>query len=287
MSSIQVRQVDVLRPSAEAAGAGWALRVQAAREQIERLREVDEPADFYKPMAQRFGQDPRRTDDPALDVLRSLADAGETWLDIGSGGGRYALPLALRVGQVHAVDPSPSMLDVLRAGMTEHGIGNIEVSEGYWPDAGGDVRADVVLMAHIGYAVESFAGFLDAAEAAATRRCVLVMRSSASARASQILWPEIHGQDRVAYPMLQEALVLLMARGAVPEVTLVDRGAWGDATRESLFASARRMLWLRPGSDKDRKLKALIDERATEREGKWEVDWSPMLDGVVTWEPTR
>ena len=273
---------DLLRPTADEAAEAWAARVRAGREQIERLREIDEPPDFYGPMAQRFAQDPRRVDDPALEALRRLARPEATWLDIGAGGGRYSLPLASAVRRMHAVEPSPSMLQVLRDGMRTYGIEGIEVHPGAWPGAGGKVRADVALMAHVGYDIEPFGAFLDAAEAAASR-CVVIMRTSSGVRASHLLWPEVHGESRVAYPMLPELLVLLVARGRVPAITLVERGAWGDPSPQALLASMRRMLWLRPGSDKDRHLQALIEERASEREGGWELDWTPMQDGVVTW----
>jgi len=249
------------------------------------LREVDEPADFYAPMADRFGQDPRRTSDPSLAALQAMARAGDTWLDIGAGGGRYTLPLALEVEHVHALDPSPSMLDVLRSGMGEHDIDNISITRDRWPPEGAAPRVDVALMAHVGYDIEAFDAFLDAAEAAAARQCIVIMRSSTAGRASHVLWSEIHGEARVPYPMLQELLVLLMARGSVPEVTLVDRGSWGYPSRGHLFEATRRMLWLRPGSEKDKALQAAIETRATEREGQWEVDWSPMMDGVVSWAP--
>ncbi|MGD8486194.1 MAG: class I SAM-dependent methyltransferase [Chloroflexota bacterium] len=273
---------DPLRPSAASAARAWAERVRAGRAQIERLREVKEPSDFYGPMAGRFAKDPRRTGEPALSVLLKLARPEQTWLDIGAGGGRYALPLALAVKRVIAVDPSPSMLGVLREGQGTHDIHNIDIHEGHWPVAAMTWQADVALMAHVGYDIETFPDFLDAAEAAA-RRCVVIMRTSTDVRASHILWPEIHGEPRVVYPMLQELLVLLIARGRVPEVTLVDRESLGDPSTDALLASARRMLWLKPGSRKDRRLQALIEERATERDGAWQLDWTPMQDGIVTW----
>ena len=155
------------------------------------------------------------------------------------------------------------------------------ISQGHWP-VEPRPTADVALMAHVGYDIEAFAAFLDAAEAAADR-CVVVMRTSAGNRASHLLWPEIHGERRIPYPMLQELLVLLVARGVVPEVTLVDRGDWGYRSRSQLLESVRRLLGLRPGSDKDLRLGRLIEERAVERDGEWELDWSPMRDGVVTW----
>lgn len=272
---------DLLRPARQAAAAAWAARVHAGKAQRERLREAAEPADLYGPMAARFGQDPRRTDDPALQVLRRMAAPTETWLDIGAGGGRYALPLALETRRVLALEPSPSMLEVLRAGMSKHDIRNIEVLEATWPTEPA-TTADVALMAHVGYDIADFGAFLDAAEVAATR-CIVVMRTSASARASYALWSEVHGEERIAYPMLRELLVLLVARDVVPEVELVDRGSWGYDDPDQILASMRHMLGLRAGSDKDRRLQALIDERAVERDGAWEVDWTPLHDGIVSW----
>jgi SAM-dependent methyltransferase len=280
---------DPLRPTRAEAAAAWAARVQAEHAQVERLREVKDPDDFYAPMAEHFGQDPRRDDDPALDALLAGAHEDERWLDIGAGGGRYALPLALRVAWVHAVEPSPSMLAVLRRGMAEHGIHNIDVSAGRWPPAADRPMAadlppvDVALLAHVGYDVEDFDGWLDAAEAIAGRRCVVVMRADAGASAGHLLWHEIHGEPRVPYPMLPELLVLLLARGAVPEVRLTERREWGYASREELMEASRRQLWLRPGSSKDRRLAQLLAGRAVEREGSWWLDAPHPLDGIVSW----
>lgn len=276
---------DALLPTEEEVTAAWAARVRADHEQVDRCRESADPSDFYAPHAKRFVQDPRRTDDPGLDALLRLAEPGETWLDIGAGAGRYSLPLALKVERVLAIDPSPAMLAALREGMAEHGIGNIDVTEGLWPAEGRALGADVVLMAHIGYDIAEFGAFLDGAEAAATRRCVVVMRTGNRLASYRMLWPEIHGEERVRLPMLSELLVLLAARGTTPEVTLVDRQAWGYDSIEELTEGYRLMLWLRPGSPKDRRLRALVAERATQRDGQWELDWTPVPDGIVTWIP--
>ncbi len=234
-------------------------------------------------MAARFGQDPFRRDDPSLDAVLALASPGQRWLDLGAGGGRYALPLALRVARVHAVEPSASMLEVLRAGMAAHGIDNIDITAARWPVPGGVPMADVALMAHIGYDIEDFAGFLDAAEAAVSERCVVVMRASEGSGPGQLLWQVIHGEPRVPYPTLGELLVLLTARGAVPEVRLIQRPGWGYPTFEELVEASRRQLWLRPGSSKDRRLWQLLRSRAVEEESGWVLPTPPMEDGVATW----
>ena len=178
------------------------------------------------------------------------------------------------------------MLDVLRAGMDEHGIPNIYISEGLWPPEDGTVPgADVALMAHVGYDIEDFGSFLDAAEAAASRLCVVVMRSAHTANAGWALWQDIHGEPRVPLPMLSELLVLLLARGVTPSVTLTERVTWGYESPKLLLGALRRQLWVAPGSDKDQRLRALVEERAVERHGSWSTEWQPMLDGIVTWEP--
>src|SRR3974390_1286957 len=85
--------------------AAWAERVRANRGQAERHREM-KAGDFDAPVSSLFVADPRRTDEPVLDVLQALAGPESTWLDIGAGAGRYALPLALRVKEGIAVEPS-------------------------------------------------------------------------------------------------------------------------------------------------------------------------------------
>ena len=218
-------------------------------------------------------------------MLLSEARPDDTWLDIGAGGGRYALPLSVVVRRVVAVEPSSSMQEVLRAGITEHGIDNIEVIEGTWP-APKPLAAEVALMAHVGYDIEAFGGaFLDAVERA-VERCVVIMRTSGAGRAHETLWPEIHGEPRLSYPMLRQFLELLTARGVAPSVTYVDRGYWGYESPEQMLEALRRLLYLRPGSAKDVRLERLLAERATEQDGRWELDRTPMKDGVVTWEVT-
>ena len=275
---------DALRPTLEDALAAWAARVRADREQVERCREVDDPSDFYAPVAQRFAQDPARTDEPVLDGLLELARVDDTWLDIGCGGGRYALPLARRVRHLTAVDPSPAMLDVLRAGLAAHAIGNVEIIEGRWPDLHGpQPSADVALMAHVGYDIEAIGPFLAAAEAAC-QRCVAIMGEGSMTTAASLLWEPIHGEPRVPLPALPELLTLLLAMGRLPQVTLAERTPAAFESLDDLLAMSRRQLWVRPDSNRDRRLETLVTARATRRAEGWALDWQPSTIGIVSWE---
>ena len=94
---------------ADLAELAWADRVRRDHEQVDRHREVPDGSDFYGPVTSLFRADPRRTDEPALDRLLALAEPADTWLDIGAGAGRYALPLALHVAEVVAIEPSAGM----------------------------------------------------------------------------------------------------------------------------------------------------------------------------------
>ncbi len=276
---------DALRPDSADALEAWAARVRADREQVERSREVADPADFYAPVAQRFRHDPRRTDDAVLDVLRGLCRPDDSWLDVGAGGGRYALPIALLTREVVCVEPSAGMIEVLRQGMLEHGIGNVRIVEGRWPLPGFERRADVSLMAHIGYDIEEIGPFLDAMEAATRRRCVAVLGESAMTTMATLFWQPVHGEPRVALPALPEFLTLLLARGRLPEVQLVDRKPPTFDSLDDLLSMARRQLWVRPGSAKDLELQRLVRGAASAREGRWAPEWSVSKIGIVTWEP--
>ena len=275
---------DVLSPSVEAALAAWRTRVAADNEQVERAREEPDPTDFYAPVTRRFHMDPRREDDQTLNALLVLARPDDTWLDVGAGAGRYALPLALRVREVVAVDPSPSMLDLLRDDADSNGIQNVRTIETRWPISD-LLSVDVGLMAHVGYDIAEIGPFLDQLEESSSRLCVAVMGESAMTTVATLFWQEIHGEPRVRLPALPELMTLLFARGRVPEVRLVDRVPPTFDSFEDALSMARRQLWLRQGSARDALLRTLARDALTERDGHLSFDWAPSKIGVVTWLP--
>ena len=269
----------------------WGRRVRENREQVEQYGEQLDGPDRYAPVAGRFRADPRRTDEPALDALRSLARPDETWLDIGAGGGRYALPLALAVRQVVALDPSEGMLGILREGMAEHGIGNVRIVPGRWPgaataDSGGQAAAaDVAFIAHVGYDVEEIGPFLDAMERSARRLCVAMLFWRRPTWAADALWPAVHGVERVTLPALRELVTVLMARGRTIEIREVPGVPIAYDSLEQALSFARHQTWVRPDGEKDRRLRDALAERLTERDGRYAFDWTPSPLGIVTWAP--
>lgn len=275
---------DALRPTAAAALAAWAERVARERDQVERLREVADPADYYAPCAGRFVPGPAGevAADPVAAWLVAEVMPGARWLDVGAGGGRYALPLARAGARVTAIEPSPAMRATLVAAAA--GVGDaLTVRDGRWPDAAlPGVRADVALIAHVSYDIAAIGPFLDALEAAADR-CIAVMGEGAMTTAAQRFWAPVHGEPRVPLPALPELLALLLARGRLPEVTCVPRTPPVFPDPAALRASARRQLWLAEGSAKDAHLGRLLGEGAVAVPGGWTIDPVPTRIGIVRW----
>ncbi len=288
--------IDARADLATLAERAWADRVRANRAQVDRLREMPDGTDFYAPVTGLFRADPRRTDESVLVALVELAEPGETWLDIGAGAGRYALPLALRVQRVIAVDPSRGMLGALGEGMAEYGIANIEVVEGRWPPAPGDALAaaigpfpavDVSLIAHVSYDIEAIGPFIDAMEAVARRLCVAILMERQPASLADPCWPLVHGEARIPLPALPDFVELLRARGRDPQVRMMEREARRFASRGDFEGFLLRQLWIDDEGPKARRFESAVDELLDSgADGTVSLRGVlPMAVGVVTWEP--
>jgi len=275
--------------SADRLESAWAQRVRENREQAERFRETQTP-DFYAPVSSLFVADPRRTDEPALAALLASATEDEVWLDIGAGAGRYALPLALVVREVIAVEPSAGMRGALRTGMGEHGIANVRVVAGAWPESierlGDLPAADVGMIAHVGYDIEAIGPFLDAMESATRERCVAVLTDRSPASVADPFWPLVHGEDRVPLPALPDLLEVLHSRGRQTEVIRVERPPRTFDSVPALTAFLRRQLFIAEGGEKDLHFRAVLPDRIVNRDGGWTLLDPPAGSiGIVTWGP--
>jgi SAM-dependent methyltransferase len=274
--------------------ADWAERVEANRNQVDRHREVPDAADFYAPVTSLFRADPTRTDEPALARLLDLVRPGDTWLDIGAGAGRYALPIARAVadsgGNVIALDPSAGMLSSLREIATEYGITNVHAVEGRWPpdpDTPGDFGADVALIAHVSYDIAAIGPFIAAMEGVARRLCVAVLMERQPSSIADVCWPPVWGETRITLPALPQFVELLRARGRIPVIERLEREPRRFGSREELTGFLRRQLWVEPGSTADgRFLEALEPMLETDADGRVGlIGQRPLPIGIVTWEP--
>ena len=249
--------VDTRDDLAALAELAWADRVRANREQVDRVREVPDGTDFYAPVRSMFRADPTRVDDPVLARLLAIVRAGDTWLDVGAGAGRFALPIARALepsgGSVVALDASASMLEAAREIAVEYGIANVRTIEARWPPDEavaadvGTAFADVVLIAHVGYDVEAIGPFVDALESAARRELVAVLMEQMPASAADAFWPPVHGETRAALPALADFIELLVARGHRPSVERVTDERRRFESRDAVETFVRRQLWIARG----------------------------------------
>ncbi len=274
---------------ADLAELAWADRVRRDRIQVDRIREVPDGPDFYRPLTGLFRADPRRTDEPLLDALLGLARPDDTWLDVGAGAGRYALPLALRVREVIAVEPSAGMRAALAELATENAIANVRTIDARWPPTPGSPAAglhvDVALIAHIGYDIEAIGPFLDALEEATDRICLAVLMDRQPSSVADRFWPPIHGEERVRLPALEAFVDLLRARGADPAIERFERPARGFASFDELHAFVRRQLWVADDGPRDRQLATLLRAAAEPSDGGWTLPDGRHEIGLVRWVP--
>ncbi len=281
--------VDTRADLAVALVQAWGDRVRANRDQVDRVREVPDGPDFYGPVTALFRDDPDRTGDAVLDRLKALARPDDTWLDIGAGAGRFALPLARVVREVIAVEPSDGMRAALEEIAAEHGIANVRAIAARWPmDGDGDAAptADVALISHVGYDIEAIGPFVDAMETAARRMCVAVLMERQPSSIADVLWPPVHGEARIALPALPELVELLRGRGREPAVEVATRTPRRFASRDELVGFLRRQLWIADGGEKERRFDAALDDVIDETpDGFGLVGQRPLPLGIVTWTP--
>ncbi|GIW13646.1 MAG: hypothetical protein KatS3mg062_1085 [Tepidiforma sp.] len=203
-----------LRPSAEEALASYRELVRENRAYIEAIEGQRPPGhDYWASRAASFR--PGRMPVPELGPLLALAEPGDTWLDIGAGGGRFAVPLAEHVARVVAVEPSPSMREQLAEAARDAGRTNIELIDLEWPPAaeGAAPPGDVSLAANVLYAIEDPAAFVAAMERHTRRTCAVVAFDRAPNTPIPGLWRELWGSEFRELPALRELTALLLAMG--------------------------------------------------------------------------
>lgn len=275
-----------LRPTVAAALDAWRVLVSSEKEQVESLPNRPRAEDFYAPIAQAFRDDPYRKDDPLLELIRPLARPDETWLDLGAGGGRYTLPLALAVSRVYAVEPSAGMREQLAAAVSEHGIKNLDIYAERWPSStSGAPIADVGFMSQVGYDIEDIGPFVDQLEAHTRRLCAVMLYDRTPLMYFAPLWDLVHGEPRVQLPGLREFMALLFARGKAPSLTTITLPQRGFEDVETLHRASRRPLWVLPDTPEDERLARAVRDLAVPVEGGVGLTSQPRVLSLVTWQP--
>jgi SAM-dependent methyltransferase len=200
------------------------------------------PRQVFARRADRLTADP---EGPSYDREREALEPGGTVLDVGSGVGAAALPLAPFATTVTAVDTDENMLTLLAERAARAGL-DARTVHGRWPDIAATVApADVVTCHHVVYNAPGLWPFLTALTSHARRRVVLELTAAHPLTSLNPLWLRFHGLRRPDGPTAADLLAILAEAGVRTGHTEWSRPAEADyASFAELVDVTRRRLCL-------------------------------------------
>ena len=263
----------------------WTEMVRREHEQSDRVR-GQRPTDSWATAAHNFKADPFRTDDAVVEELRSRLVEGETLLDVGAGGGRLALPLALTCSAVTAVEQSPSMRAVFRETADEFDIRNVSMIESDWLNAAAE-PTDVVLCCNVLHVIHDIGAFVRKLDSHARRLALVIMMRTASRSQVHHIWEAVHGEPRLSLPTVSQLLPVLDELGIQPEITdLPERPPPQYASREAAIAGIAPQLYVQPGTEEMERLEQFLDHSLEQQDGVWRLEGTrPVLSCIISWRP--
>jgi SAM-dependent methyltransferase len=216
-----------------------------------------------------------------------LTHADARVIDVGAGGGRIAVPLARRVRELVAVEPSESMRDVLAQAASAHGLQSIEIVASTWQDA--DVApADLVFAAHVTYSVPRIEPFLCKMDRSAIGNVALVTFSDPAQHVFAPFWKHVYGEERLRLPTRAELIDVLHQLDIDPQVDplpLRTPGSFG--TPDEAFELVRRRLFVGERTPAETRLHDAMTSLTEVRDGEvWPVQGTPNEISILSWEPT-
>lgn len=265
----------------------WRESVETEHAQSDGKRgEVPPPQDHWRPFAQNFRADPRRTEDPLVNRLIQEVEPSQSLMDVGAGGGRLALPLATRCRAVVAVEPSSSMCQVLREQALESGLENVILVEARWEEAQVET-VDIVLCVHVLYVVAGIESFVRKMEAHAREKVLVVLFQTPPQSQIYPLWQIVHREDRIPLPSLPQFRDVLSQLGINANVEMLEQlPQKGFDDREQALEQLTGRLYLAPGSSQLARLEEILPDLLEETDSGFIVKGSqPLQPALVSWQP--
>jgi len=245
------------------------------------------PEDLWADRALHFKEGVKRRwarPDSSREFILSQLDPKGTVLDIGAGTGAWSMLLSSRVKHVTAVEPSDSMIAVMRESLAAEKISNVSIEQGEWPDVSVEPH-DYSLCSHAMYASPDLRAFVQQMVARTKRMCFLLLRAPSidgvRAEAALHFW----GQP-LDSPNFTIAYNVLLQAGIYANVLMENTGLWKPRTSSSLeeaLGDMRRFLALDDSGEHDGYLMELLQRRLTLKEGKYV--WPPEVrSALVYWQ---
>jgi SAM-dependent methyltransferase len=206
------------------AASAYTALVDRLLEQRTRLRGPQPSGDLFgriAPDSPLLKADPRRALGPNLQVMSSYVEPDDIVIDVGGGGGRNSLPLALRCREVINVDESAGMGAGFVANASAAGIENARFVLGNWLEIA-PPSGDVVLVNHVTYLTREIVPFIERLQASAGRRVVITLNSQSFR--NRALYQLAHGEVAAPVPGPAELLNVLWELGISPGVHELQEG---------------------------------------------------------------
>jgi SAM-dependent methyltransferase len=192
------------------------------------MSEIPEPQrDEYRWTPRRarwFSRAVQVSDFPAqtLRALEPVLADCRSVLDVGAGVGALAVPLAQAVERVTALEPSPAMLDELRANLGRHRLSNVTCIAARW----GEVEMaphDLILVANVAPIFQNLLPFVAAAERLTPRAIALVQNVGPGAEKFYLgeLYPLLLGRPYPAREDYLRTVTLLHGLGIPANVQII------------------------------------------------------------------
>ena len=240
---------------------------------------ADRAAEFKEGVARRWVRP-----DSSRDFILSQIDSNATVLDIGAGTGSWSILLARRAQHVTAVEPSESMIAVMRESLNEEKITNVSIAQGSWPDVSVQPH-DFSLCSHAMYGYPDLASFVRQMTACTRRMCFLLMRAPSlegvRAEAARHVW----GQP-LDSPNFTIAYNVLLQLGIFANVQMENTGLWKPRVSSSLeeaLSNMHRFLGLGESREYDDYLMELLRRRLTPKDGQYV--WPPEVrSALIYWQ---
>lgn len=259
-----------------------------ARSRKRRESAAIEEEDIWGKRATEFQEGVKRRwskPDSSRDFILAHVDSDSTVLDIGAGTGAWSALLARRAKHVTAIEPSGSMIQVMRESLSSEGITNVDIIQAAWPEVSVEPH-DFSLCSHAVYGYPDLPAFIRLMTACTRRTCFLLLRAptldGVRAEAAQHIW----GQP-LDSPNFTIAYNILLQMGIYASVLMENTGLWKARTSPSMedaLSSMKRFLGLNANSEHDEYLASLLKRRLTLQNGCYV--WPPEVrSALVYWNP--
>jgi 2-polyprenyl-3-methyl-5-hydroxy-6-metoxy-1,4-benzoquinol methylase len=222
--------------------------------------------------------------DSSRDFILSQIGPDSTVLDIGAGVGAWSAILAKRAKYVTAVEPSESMIEVMRESFSEEGIDNVFILRGAWPDVEVEPH-DYSLCSHSMYGYPDLTAFIRRMVDCTRNICFLLLRAptldSVRAEAARHIW----GQP-LDSPNFTIAYNILLQMGICANVLMENTGLWSprkSASLEEALRDLKRYLALDESPEHESYLRDLLQRRLKQQNGCF--FWPPEVrSALVYWQ---